>query len=69
MTRVRENSCVDSIMREEKKDAIHAEEHDLFGLQKPNKEIILEECLAFKHGLSFAMNVRNTHQCEADLSR
>ena len=29
--------------------AIRGEEDDLFPLQKPNKEIVLEQCLAFKH--------------------
>ena len=45
--------CIDFIMVEEERHFfVQGEEDDLSPLQKPNKEIIMKQCLAFKYNLS-----------------
>jgi len=41
------------MVKQEQICAIRGEEHDLSVLQKPRKEVVLEECLAFKDDLSY----------------
>jgi hypothetical protein len=37
------------MVKEVRRFATRGEEDDLFSLQKPNKEIVIEQRLAFKH--------------------
>ena len=43
------------MVEEEQRFAIRGEEDDLFPLQKPNKEIVLKQRLAFKHDSSYTI--------------
>jgi hypothetical protein len=43
------------MVEEVRRFAVWGEEDDLFPLQKPNKEIVIEQCLAFKQDSSYTI--------------
>ena len=43
------------MVKQEQICAIRGEEHDLSVLQKPRKEVVLEDCLAFKGDLAYVI--------------